>query len=73
MDRDLLDMSDGLLSGRISIEDHFPVSMATQSQALELADGLAFVESFANVTAISDGSELAIVDSGQPAARREHP
>lgn len=66
MDRDLLDMSDGLLSGRISIEDHFPVSMATQSQALELADGLAFVESFANVTAISDGSELAIVDSGSP-------
>ena len=31
---------------------------------VELADGLAFVESFANVTAITDSDELALIDTG---------
>jgi glyoxylase-like metal-dependent hydrolase (beta-lactamase superfamily II) len=66
MERDLLDISDGLLNGRLSIEDHFPVSMTTGSRALELADGLAFVESFANVTAVVGGGQLAIIDAGSP-------
>lgn len=66
MERDLLDISDGLLSGRLSIEDHFPVSMTTGNRALEVADGLAFVESFANVTAVHRGGELAIIDAGSP-------
>lgn len=66
MERDLLDISSGLLSGRLSIEDHFPVSMTTGDRALELAEGLAFVESFANVTAVAGGGQLAIIDSGSP-------
>lgn len=64
MTRDLLDISNGLLDGRLSIEDHYPVSMSTSSEVVELRDGLAFVESFANVTAIEDGGELALIDAG---------
>lgn len=66
MERDPLDISDGLLSGRLSIEDHLPVSMTTGSRALELADGLAFVESFANVAAVRGGGGFAIIDTGSP-------
>lgn len=64
MTRDLMDTSEGLLSGRLSIEDHFPVSMDTGSEVVELGDGLAFVESFANVTAITDGDQLGLIDAG---------
>ena len=64
MQKDLIGVSDGLLSGRLSIEDHYPVSMDTAAEAFELGDGLAFVESFANVTAIESGGELALVDAG---------
>lgn len=64
MTRDLLDISRGLLEGRLSIEDHFPVAMDTGAEVVELGDGLAFVESFANVTAIDDGGELGLIDAG---------
>lgn len=64
MTRDLLDISEGLLSGRLSIEDHHPVSISSTSQGLDLGDGLYFVESFANVTAIDHGGELGLVDTG---------
>jgi alkyl sulfatase BDS1-like metallo-beta-lactamase superfamily hydrolase len=64
MAQDLLDVSEGLLSGRLSIEDHFPVSMDTRGEVVELGDGLAFVESFANVTAIADGGQLGLIDAG---------
>ncbi len=66
MERDLLDISEGLMTGRLSIEDHYPVAMSTSADAVELADGLAFVESFANVTAVRDSGELALIDTGSP-------
>lgn len=64
MANDLIETSEGLLSGRISIEDRFPVSMDAPTEVLELGHGLAFVESFANVTAIDSGDELALIDAG---------
>ncbi|MEZ5350135.1 MAG: alkyl sulfatase dimerization domain-containing protein [Microthrixaceae bacterium] len=64
MNRDLLDISDGLLSGRLSVDDHHPVSIGAQSQGLDLGDGLLFIESFANVTALHEDGELALVDAG---------
>jgi glyoxylase-like metal-dependent hydrolase (beta-lactamase superfamily II) len=64
MARDLLQVSDDLLSGRTSTKDHHPVSMAVSNELLELGDNLAFVESFANVAAIRSGGELALVDPG---------
>ncbi|MCB0953255.1 MAG: MBL fold metallo-hydrolase [Microthrixaceae bacterium] len=64
LNRDLLDISDGLLSGRLSVDDHHPVSIGAQSQGLDLGDGLLFIESFANVTALHEDGELALVDAG---------
>ena len=64
MARDLLAISDGLLRGSLSIADHFPVGIPAASELVELGDGLAFVESFANVTAISDGGGLGLIDAG---------
>ena len=61
---DLIEKSEGLLNGRLSIEDHFPITMETATEAYEIDDGLAFIESFANVTAIDDGGELALIDAG---------
>jgi alkyl sulfatase BDS1-like metallo-beta-lactamase superfamily hydrolase len=64
VDRDLLAISEGLLDGTQSIEDHHPVSMSTATSSLDLGDGIAFVESFANVTVLDDGGELGLVDAG---------
>lgn len=64
MGRDLLAISKGLLDGSLSIEDHYPVAMDTATEVVELGDGLAFVESFANVTAVQGGGELGLIDTG---------
>ena len=64
MATDLIETSEALLSGRLSIEDRFPVAMDTATEVFELDDGLAFIESFANVTAIDSGGELALIDAG---------
>lgn len=66
MDQDLLDISDGLMSGMLAIEDHFPVSMATTGRMAEPADGIVFIESFANVTSVLDEGHLALIDTGSP-------
>ncbi len=64
MARDLLKLSDDLLSGRASPQENHPVSMAVSNDLVELGDDLAFVESFANVSAIRSGGEMALIDSG---------
>ncbi len=58
----LLRKSDDLLSGRASITDHHP--FAPSNELEEVADGVAFVESFANVTALRAADELCLVDTG---------
>ncbi len=71
MTRDLLALSDGLLSGEIPGVDNQLLSMATSNELVGLGDGLAFVESFANVTAIRSGGELALIDAGSVLFARE--
>jgi alkyl sulfatase BDS1-like metallo-beta-lactamase superfamily hydrolase len=61
---DLLELSDRLLSGETSIAEHHPVIPRGDSTLNELGDGVAFVESFANVTALVDGDRLLMVDAG---------
>jgi len=62
--RDLLSTSERLLSGELPIEQHHPVAMAAGTEMVEVGDGLAFVESFANVAAIASDGELSLIDVG---------
>lgn len=64
--RDLLDLSSRILDGTITIEEHHPVRMDPRARLQEVADGVAFVESFANVTAVRTGDGLVLVDAGGP-------
>jgi alkyl sulfatase BDS1-like metallo-beta-lactamase superfamily hydrolase len=64
MDRDLLTISAGLIDGSLSIEDHDPLGMGDGASLVEVGPGLAFVESFANVTAVAGHGELALIDTG---------
>ncbi|MHB1786387.1 MAG: alkyl sulfatase dimerization domain-containing protein [Acidimicrobiales bacterium] len=58
----VLELADSLWRGEISTGDHHPV---TQSGTLvEVADGVAFVPSFANVSAIATDDGLFLVDTG---------
>lgn len=66
MTDDLLELASGLIDGTISVEDHPPVSIGAGASGVEVDDGILFVESFANVTAIEDSGELVLVDSGSP-------
>ena len=67
MATDLLDISDRLLDGGLSVEDH-SVAVGAPTEVLELGDGLAFVESFANVTAIEPTRP-----TGADRRRQRHP
>ena len=58
----LLDLSDDILQGRASIRDHHPFT--TSNQLEEVGDGVAFVDSFANVTALATDDGLCLVDTG---------
>jgi alkyl sulfatase BDS1-like metallo-beta-lactamase superfamily hydrolase len=64
MARDLLALSTALLEGSASIDDHSPLQLGQGAELVELVEGLAFVESFANVTAVAANGELALVDTG---------
>lgn len=64
MSSDPLALSERLISGELSIEDHHPVTIGGEAHLHELGDGLAFVESFGNVVALDDGATLAMVDAG---------
>ena len=62
--RDLLALSEGLISGELDIAEHHPLGMSMGSTLVELGDGVAFVESFANVTALVSDDRLVLVDAG---------
>ncbi len=64
MATDLLELSESILSGRTSIESRHPVAMMGVTELHELADGLAFIESFANVTAFDVDDRLVLIDAG---------
>ncbi len=67
----VLDLSDDLWHGRVSIEDSHPFSMLREVE--ELADGVAFVASFANVSALTTEAGLVMVDTGsKPLAAHVH-
>jgi alkyl sulfatase BDS1-like metallo-beta-lactamase superfamily hydrolase len=64
MSTDLLELSDSIITGRTSIESRHPVAMMGVTELHELGDGLAFVESFANVTAFDVDDRLLLIDAG---------
>ncbi len=59
---ELLELSARILAGEASIDDHHPFSPSNQLE--EVAPGVAFVQSFANVSAIESGDGLCLVDTG---------
>ncbi|WCO65920.1 alkyl sulfatase dimerization domain-containing protein [Iamia majanohamensis] len=61
---DLLDLSDRILDGVADAADHHP--FAPRGVLAEVADDTAFVESFANVSALRTGDGLVLVDTGSP-------
>lgn len=61
-DTDVLDVADRLWQGEIAIEQAHP--FAPMGSATEVADGCAFVASFANVSAVSTDDGLVLVDTG---------
>jgi alkyl sulfatase BDS1-like metallo-beta-lactamase superfamily hydrolase len=67
----VLDLSDKLWRGEASTADTHPFSMLGDVE--ELADGVAFVPSFANVSALRTGDGLVLVDTGSaPLAQHVH-
>ena len=63
-ERDLLAISEGLMSGELDVAEQHPLMMARDSTLVEISDGLAFVESFANVTALVSDDRLVLIDAG---------
>lgn len=63
---DLLDVSDRILRGEASVDDHHP--FRPTNRLGEVADDTAMVESFANVAALRTGEGLVLVDTGSPFA-----
>lgn len=61
---DALDLADKLWRGEIAIEDQHPISFT--GDLVEIADGIAFVPSFANVSAFQTRDGLVLVDTGSP-------
>ena len=57
-----LDLSAQILAGEAAIEDHHPFSPSNELE--ELAPGVAFVQSFANVAAFVTGDGLCLIDTG---------
>lgn len=66
MSDDLLEISDRILRGDLAPEARPPVSIGVTTGLTELADGIGFVESFANVAAFVDGDRLVLVDAASP-------
>jgi alkyl sulfatase BDS1-like metallo-beta-lactamase superfamily hydrolase len=60
---DVLDLADRLWRGEADIADHHPFRLM-DTTAEEVADGVAFVPSFANVSAIATEDGLVLVDTG---------
>jgi alkyl sulfatase BDS1-like metallo-beta-lactamase superfamily hydrolase len=67
----ILDVADELWTGARSIEDTHPFSLLGEAE--EVADGVAFVPSFANVAGFATGQGLVLVDTGSaPLAQHVH-
>ncbi len=66
MTTDLLELSERILSGAQSIDSHHPLQIGGRTQLQEVADGVAFVEAFANVTAVSTPEGLVLIDASGP-------
>ncbi len=58
----LLELSDRILRGQEQITDHHP--MRPRNQIEEVGDGVAFVDSFANVAVFATPDGLCLVDTG---------
>jgi alkyl sulfatase BDS1-like metallo-beta-lactamase superfamily hydrolase len=68
---DILDLADRLWRGETTVEETHPFSLIGDAQ--EVADGVAFVPSFANVTAFTTDDGLVLVDTGSaPLAEHVH-
>jgi alkyl sulfatase BDS1-like metallo-beta-lactamase superfamily hydrolase len=68
---DILTLADELWTGARSVEDTHPFSLLGDAQ--EVADGVAFVPSFANVAGFSTDDGLVLVDTGSaPLAQHIH-
>ncbi|CAB4755536.1 unannotated protein [freshwater metagenome] len=74
MPNDILSLSSRILSGELSMKDRPPVSILGSTELTEVAEGIGFVESFANVVALRSGAdsagdasgELVLVDAASP-------
>ncbi|MCU1591211.1 MAG: fold metallo-hydrolase [Frankiales bacterium] len=68
---DVLDLADKLWRGELTVEDVHPFSLIGEVQ--EVAEGVAFVPSFANVSAFRTGDGLVLIDTGSaPLAEHVH-
>ncbi len=67
----VLDLADKLWRGEVGIEDTHPFSLIGEAE--EVTDGVAFVPSFANVSALRTDDGLVLVDTGSlPLAQHVH-
>ena len=62
----LLDISEQILSGAAGIESRHPLQMSGSTVLEEVAPGVAFVEAFANVTAVATDDGIVMVDAAGP-------
>jgi alkyl sulfatase BDS1-like metallo-beta-lactamase superfamily hydrolase len=62
----VLEDADRLWRGELSVEDVHP--LAGTGQLVEVAEGVAFLHGFGNVSAITSGDRLVLVDTGPPPA-----
>jgi alkyl sulfatase BDS1-like metallo-beta-lactamase superfamily hydrolase len=68
---DVLELSDRLWRGQTTVEETHPFSLIGEAQ--EVADGVAFVPSFANVSAFATDDGLVLIDTGSaPLAQHVH-
>jgi alkyl sulfatase BDS1-like metallo-beta-lactamase superfamily hydrolase len=63
---DLMELSARLLTGAMTVEERHPLDMGRPVTLQEVADGIAFVEAFANVAAIDTDDGLVLVDASGP-------
>jgi alkyl sulfatase BDS1-like metallo-beta-lactamase superfamily hydrolase len=61
---DVLALADKLWTGEVPIEDVHPISFS--GDLTEIADGIAFLPSFANVSLFSADGSLTLIDTGSP-------
>lgn len=66
MNQSLLELSERILDGTARIDDHHPLNLRGPSILETVAEGVAFVEAFANVVAIDTDDGLVLVDAAGP-------